>query len=64
MTMNDAGLELFVIAIYSCVAVVLYAHIDREGLSGQTAFQRFSSAFLSLYSLSLTVNDPDIYLVS
>ena len=44
------------------MAVVLYAHIDKDGLSGQNAFQKFSNAFISLYSLSLTVNDPDIYL--
>lgn len=56
-------LELFIIVLYSCVTVVMYAHLDRAGVSGQTAFEKFSSAFISLYSLSLTVNDPDVYLV-
>jgi hypothetical protein len=58
-----AALEIFVVVIYSCIAVVLYAHIDADGRSGQTSFQRWPDAFISLYSLSLTVNDPDIYLV-
>ena len=56
------GLELFVVVLYSCVCVVLYAHLDHDGVTGQTAFASFSTAFISLYSLSLTVNDPDIYL--
>lgn len=56
-------LELFIIVLYSCVTVVMYAHLDRAGVSGQTSFEKFSSAFISLYSLSLTVNDPDVYLV-
>lgn len=41
---------------------MLYAHLDRYGESGQKAFQNFSAAFVSLYSLSLTVNNPDVYL--
>jgi len=44
------------------VCVVLYAHLDRDGISGQSIFQSFPSAFLNLYLLSLTVNDPDTYL--
>jgi len=51
-----------VIVLYSCVCVVLYAHLDRDGISGQSIFQSFPSAFLNLYLLSLTVNDPDTYL--
>lgn len=56
------GLELFVIVVYSCLCVVLYAHLDRDGVSGQSIFQSFPSAFLNLYLLSLTTNDPDTYL--
>lgn len=59
---THTGLELFVIILYACVCVVLYAHLDRDGVTGQSVFQNFSTAFIGLYSLSLTVNDPDIYL--
>lgn len=62
--MWPSALELFVVLIYSCLCVVLYAHMDAAGGTGQTAFQDLGQAFISLYSLSLTVNDPDIYLVS
>jgi hypothetical protein len=58
-----AGLEFFVVLVYSCLCVVLYAHFDQAGASGQLAFNNLANGFISLYSLSLTVNDPDIYLV-
>ena len=56
------AVEFFFIFLFACFGVVLYANVDREGISGQEAFTSFSQAFISLYSLSLTVNDPDIYL--
>lgn len=55
--------EFFLVTVYACACVLLYSNIDRDGRSGQTAFLDFSQAFISLYSLSLTVNNPDIYLV-
>ena len=58
------AVEFFFIFLFACFGVVLYAHVDRKGISGQQAFMSFSQAFISLYSLSLTVNDPDVYLVS
>ena len=50
--------------MFACFGVVLFANIDQQGISGQDAFLSFKNAFISLYALSLTVNDPDVYLVS
>lgn len=51
------------VLLYSCLCVVLYAHMDASGSTGQLTFTNLRDAFISIYSLSLTVNDPDIYLV-
>ena len=50
--------------MFACFGVVLFANIDEQGISRQDAFLSFKNAFISLYALSLTVNDPDVYLVS
>lgn len=54
--------EFFLITVYACACVLLFSDADRSGRSGQDAFLDFGHAFISLYSLSLTVNDPDVYL--
>ena len=56
-------MEFFTILVFACFGVVLFANIDKQGISGQDAFLSFKKAFISLYALSLTVNDPDVYLV-
>jgi len=56
--------EYVTILVFACFGVVLFANIDQQGISGQDAFLSFKKAFISLYALSLTVNDPDVYLVS
>jgi len=58
------AVEFFTILVFACFGVVLFANIDQQGISGQDAFLSFKKAFISLYALSLTVNDPDLYLVS
>ena len=58
------AVEFFTILVFACFGVVLFANIDQQGISGQDAFLSFKNAFISLYALSLTVNDPDVYLVS
>ena len=58
------ALEFFMLVVYSCLCVVLFASVDRDGRSKQIAFSDFDHAFISLYSLSLTVNNPNIYIVS
>jgi hypothetical protein len=57
------GIEFLSVLVFACFAVILYASVDRGGASEQTAFLSLNRAFISLYELSLTVNDPDIYLV-
>ena len=57
-----AASEFFLIAVYACACVLLYSDADSTGRSGQVPFLTFEKAFISLYSLSLTVNDPDVYL--
>lgn len=55
--------ELFLITVYACACVLLFSDIDRDGRSGQTAFLDFGHAFISLFALSMTVNNPDVYMV-
>lgn len=49
-------LELLVTLAYSCVCVVLY-HGVREA-----PFTTLGSAFMNLFALSTTVNDPDVWM--
>ncbi|GAB5036822.1 two-pore calcium channel [Nannochloropsis oceanica] len=56
------AVEYVTILVFACFGVVLFANIDQQGISGQDAFLSFKKAFISLYALSLTVNDPDVYL--
>jgi hypothetical protein len=55
--------EFFLITVYACACVLLYSDADRTGRSGQEAFKDFGEAFVNLYSLSLTVTNPNLYLV-
>ncbi|CAN0363471.1 unnamed protein product, partial [Scytosiphon promiscuus] len=49
-------LELLVTLAYSCVCVVLF-HGIREA-----PFTTLGSAFMNLFALSTTVNDPDVWM--
>lgn len=49
-------LELLVTLAYACVCVVLY-----HGVS-DAPFTSLGDAFLNLFALSTTVNDPDVWM--
>lgn len=49
-------LELLVTLVYSCVCVALYHGVE------DAQFTTLGDAFLSLFTLSTTVNDPDVWL--
>lgn len=49
-------LELLVTLAYSCVCVVLYHGVK------DAPFTSLRSAFINLFALSTTVNDPDVWM--
>ena len=49
-------LELLVTLAYSCVCVVLYHGVK------DAPFTSLGSAFINLFALSTTVNDPDVWM--
>ena len=50
------ALELYIVVIYSCLCVALY------GAAPQSGFSSLHEAFVSLFALSTTVNNPDVWL--
>lgn len=49
-------LELLVTLAYSCLCVVLYHGVP------EAPFTTLRDAYLNLYALSTTVNDPDVWM--
>ena len=59
------GLEWYLVLVYSCACVLLYGRIAGEAGDSDApgwAFRDLGWASLSLFSLSTTVNDPDVWL--
>ena len=53
-------LELYIVLVYACLCFVLYSQPGSP--DGSTSFRSLSWAFVHLYELSTTVNNPDIWL--
>jgi len=59
------GLEWYLVLVYSCAFVLLYGRIAGDAGDSDApgwAFRDLGWASLSLFSLSTTVNDPDVWL--
>lgn len=51
-------LQLLIVTIFGCVTVALYGGFDNAD------YGHLQQAFVSLFKLSTTVNNPDVWLVS
>ena len=59
------ALELYVVLVYACLCVMLYGADGGKGDGGEggsSPFGSLSDAFVALFALSTTVNDPDVWL--